>query len=72
LIVVDDFDGFPGWSGLYTDWQDQAFAPQFAFSPERQALVQFVPFNRHVVRGVKGEEIEGLIEAKIEEFLHQK
>jgi arylsulfatase len=35
-------------------------------SPDRQALVQTVPFNPHVVHGVKGEEIEDLEEITIE------
>ena len=39
-VGFDDFYGFLGWSGLYTDWQDESFAPEFALSPERQALVK--------------------------------
>ena len=46
-VGFDDFYGFLGWSGLYTDWQDEDFAPEFALSPERQALVKEVPFNDH-------------------------
>lgn len=65
-VGFDDFYGFLGWSGLYTDWQDESFAPEFALSPDRQALVQTVPFNPHVVHGVKGEEIENLEEITIE------
>jgi hypothetical protein len=41
-----------------TDWQDENFAPEFALSPERQALVKEVPFNDHIVHGVKGKDIE--------------
>lgn len=59
-VGFDDFYGFLGWSGLYTDWQDVEFAPEFALSPDRQALVRSVPFNDHIVHGVKGEEIENL------------
>ena len=55
-VGFDDFYGFLGWSGLYTDWQDENFAPEFALSPERQALVKEVPFNDHIVHGVKGKE----------------
>ncbi len=32
-VGFDDFYGFLGWSGLYTDWQDENFAPEFALSP---------------------------------------
>lgn len=60
MAGFDDFYGFLGWSGLYTDWQDVEFAPEFALSPERQALVHSVPFNDHVVHGVKGQEVENL------------
>jgi arylsulfatase len=59
-VGFDDFYGFLGWSGLYTDWQDVEFAPEFALSPDRQALVRSVPFNDHIVHGVKGEEVENL------------
>ena len=62
----DDFYGFLGWSGLYTDWQDENFAPEFALNPERQAYVQKVGFNPHIVHGVKGMEIENLEEITIE------
>ena len=59
-VGFDDFYGFLGWSGLYTDWQDEDFAPEFALSPERQAFVKEVPFNDHVVHGVKGQDVENL------------
>ena len=65
-VGFDDFYGFLGWSGLYTDWQDEAFAPEFALNPERQALVKTVPFNDHIVHGVKGQEIENLEQITIE------
>jgi arylsulfatase len=65
-VGFDDFYGFLGWSGLYTDWQDAEFAPEFALSPERQALVRSVPFNDHIVHGVKGEEIENLEQITLE------
>ena len=53
-VGFDDFYGFLGWSGLYTDWQDEDFAPEFALSPERQAYVQTVPFNPNIVHGSQG------------------
>ena len=31
-VGFDDFYGFLGWSGLYTDWRDEEFAPEFALS----------------------------------------
>lgn len=60
IVGFDDFYGFLGWSGLYTDWQDVEFAPEFALNPDRQALVRSVPFNDHVVHGVRGQEVENL------------
>jgi arylsulfatase len=60
MAGFDDFYGFLGWSGLYTDWQDVEFAPEFALNPDRQALVRSIPFNDHVVHGVKGQEVENL------------
>jgi arylsulfatase A-like enzyme len=65
-VGFDDFYGFLGWSGLYTDWQDEDFAPDFALNPDRQAYVQTVPFNPHIVHGVKGQEIENLEEITLE------
>jgi arylsulfatase len=65
-VGFDDFYGFLGWSGLYTDWQDKAFAPEFALNPERQAFVRTVPFNSHVVHGVKGQPLEDLEDITIE------
>jgi arylsulfatase len=65
-VGFDDFYGFLGWSGLYTDWQDVEFAPEFALSPERQALVSSVGFNNHLVHAVKGKEVEDLEEVTIE------
>jgi arylsulfatase A-like enzyme len=65
-VGFDDFYGFLGWSGLYTDWQDENFAPEFALNPDRQAYVKTVPFNSHIVHGVKGQEIENLEDITIE------
>lgn len=65
-VGFDDFYGFLGWSGLYTDWQDAEFAPEFALSPERQALVREVPFNDHIVHGVKGKGLENLEQITLE------
>ncbi len=65
-VGFDDFYGFLGWSGLYTDWQDEEFAPEFALNPERQALVREVPFNDHIVHGVKGKKVEDLEKISIE------
>jgi arylsulfatase A-like enzyme len=65
-VGFDDFYGFLGWSGLYTDWQDENFAPEFALSPDRQPYVKTVPFNDHIVHGVKGKKIEDLEEITIE------
>jgi arylsulfatase len=65
-VGFDDFYGFLGWSGLYTDWQDEDFAPEFALSPDRQAFVKEVPFNNHVVHGVQGRELVNLEEITIE------
>jgi arylsulfatase A-like enzyme len=65
-VGFDDFYGFLGWSGLYTDWQDAEFAPDFALSPERQALVKRVPFNDHIVHATKGKDVENQEEITIE------
>lgn len=65
-VGFDDFYGFLGWSGLYTDWQDKNFAPEFALNPDRQAYVKTVPFNNHIVHGVKGKDVENLEEITIE------
>lgn len=62
----DDFYGFLGWSGLYTDWQNETFAPEFALNPDRQAWVQTVPFNPNIVHGVKGKKIENIEEITTE------
>ena len=35
-------------------------------NPDRQAYVQTVPFNPHIVHGVKGQEVEDLEEITIE------
>jgi arylsulfatase len=66
MVGFDDFYGFLGWSGLYTDWQDETFAPEFALNPDRQAYVKTVPFNPHIVHGVKGKDVENLEEITIE------
>jgi arylsulfatase len=66
MVGFDDFYGFLGWSGLYTDWQDETFAPEFALNPDRQAWVQTVPFDPHIVHGVKGQPIEDLENITIE------
>lgn len=65
-VGFDDFFGFLGWSGLYTDWRDPEFAPDFALSPERQALVAGTPFNNHLVHAVKGREVENVEEITTE------
>ena len=65
-VGFDDFYGFLGWSGLYTDWQDAEFAPEFALSPERQALVKRVPFNDHIVHATKGKDVENQEQITIE------
>lgn len=65
-VGFDDFYGFLGWSGLYTDWQDAEFAPEFALSPERQAFIQEMEFNSHLVHGVKGKGLENLEEVTVE------
>ncbi len=65
-VGFDDFYGFLGWSGLYTDWQDETFAPEFALSPDRQAYVKTVGFNPNVVHGVKGKALENVKEVTIE------
>ncbi len=65
-VGFDDFYGFLGWSGLYTDWRDPEFAPDFALSPERQALVASTPFNNHIVHATKGQEVENLEEITTE------
>lgn len=61
-VGFDAFFGFLGWSGLYTDWRDVEFAPEFALSPDRQALVRSIPFNDHLVHAVKDQEVENLEE----------
>lgn len=65
-VGFDDFYGFLGWSGLYTDWRDPEFAPDFALSPERQALVAGTPFNNHLVHAAKGQAVENLEEITTE------
>ncbi len=65
-VGFDDFYGFLGWSGLYTDWQDENFAPEFALNPDRQAWVQTVPFNPNIVHGVKGKPVENVEKITIE------
>ena len=73
-VGFDDFYGFLGWSGLYTDWQDVEFAPEFALSPDRQAWVQSVPFNPNIVHGVKGQPIEDIekITTEVSALLDEK
>ena len=73
-VGFDDFYGFLGWSGLYTDWQDVEFAPEFALNPDRQAWVQTVPFDPHIVHGVKGQPIEDLekITTEVSALLDEK
>jgi arylsulfatase len=65
-VGFDDFYGFLGWSGLYTDWQDPEFAPEFALSPERQAYIKTMNFNPNVVHAVKGQKLENIKEVTIE------
>ena len=59
-VGFDDFYGFLGWSGLYTDWRDENMLPEWALSPERQALAQAEDFNHYLVHAVKGQEVENL------------
>jgi arylsulfatase len=65
-VGFDDFYGFLGWSGLYTDWRDPETLPEWALSPARQALAQSLPFNRNVVHGTKGKDLENLDEITME------
>ena len=58
MVGFDDLHGFLGWSGLYTDWKDAEFAPDFALNPARQAVVSQVGFNDHVVHATKGNPVE--------------
>ena len=44
-VGFDDFYGFLGWSGLYTDWRDEAMLPEWALSPQRQAFAEAEEFN---------------------------
>ena len=65
-VGFDDFYGFLGWSGLYTDWRDEAMLPEWALSPQRQAFAQAEDFNHYLVHAVKGQEVENLEELTVD------
>ena len=65
-IGFDDFYGFLGWSGLYTDWRDEAMLPEWALSPQRQAFAQAEEFNHNLVHAVKGQKVENLEELTVD------
>ena len=65
-VGFDDFYGFLGWSGLYTDWRDENTLPEWVLSPERQAFAQAEDFNHYLVHATKGHEVENLEELTID------
>jgi len=65
-VGFDDFYGFLGWSGLYTDWRDEAMLPEWALSPQRQAFAEAEDFNHHLVHAVKGQKVENLEELTVD------
>ena len=65
-VGFDDFYGFLGWSGLYTDWRDENMLPEWALSPERRAYAQSEDFNKHLVHATKGQKVENLEELTID------
>ena len=65
-VGFDDFYGFLGWSGLYTDWRDENTLPEWALSPARQAFAQAEDFNHYLVHATKGQEVENLEELTID------
>ncbi len=65
-VGFDDFCGFLGWSGLYTDWRDEAMLPEWALSAQRQAFAEAEPFNHYLVHAVKGQEVENLEELTVD------
>ena len=65
-VGFDDFYGFLGWSGLYTDWRDENMLPEWALSPQRQAFAQAEDFNHYLVHAVKGQEVENLEELTVD------
>ena len=65
-VGFDDFYGFLGWSGLYTDWRDENMLPEWVLSPERQAFAQAEDFNHYLVHATKGKEVENLEELTID------
>lgn len=65
-VGFDDFYGFLGWSGLYTDWRDENMLAEWALSPERQAFAQAEDFNHYLVHAVKGQKVEDLEELTVD------
>ncbi len=65
-VGFDDFYGFLGWSGLYTDWRDENVMPEWVLRPERQAYAEAEDFNHSLVHGVKDQGIENLEELTID------
>ncbi len=65
-VGFDDFYGFLGWSGLYTDWRDENMLPEWALSPDRRAYAQSEDFNKHLVHATKGQPVENLEELTID------
>ena len=64
-VGFDDFYGFLGWSGLYTDWRDENTLPEWVLSPERQAFAQAEEFNHYLVHATKGKDVENLEELTV-------
>ncbi|MEZ4768046.1 MAG: arylsulfatase [Caldilineales bacterium] len=65
-VGFDDFYGFLGWSGLYTDWRDESVMPEWVLRPERQAFAEAEGFDHYLVHAVKGKEVENLEELTID------
>lgn len=65
-VGFDDFYGFLGWSGLYTDWRDENMLPEWALSLGRQAFAQAEDFNHHLVHAVSGQKVENLEELTVD------
>jgi arylsulfatase A-like enzyme len=65
-VGFDDFYGFLGWSGLYTDWRDENMLPEWALSPDRRAYAQAEDFNKHLVHATKDQPVENLEELTID------
>jgi arylsulfatase len=64
-VGFDDFYGFLGVSDIYTEWRDPYFYPEIVNSPERTKLVEKSNFNRFLVHGKRGSDIENLEEITI-------